>query len=97
MADTIRTEKHQSLTEIRQWDLDFTKDLSTGVTVISATAVHTPPSGTASIPTVGTIVTPIVPVRLGPLSVKGVHELIVTAIFSNNEKSTVKLLIPVDY
>jgi hypothetical protein len=97
MADMIKTTKHQSLTEIRQWDVDFTLDLSTGVTVISATAVHTPPSGTASIPTVGTVVSPIVPVRLGPLGVTGVHELLITATLSNSEKSTVKLLIPVDY
>lgn len=97
MADTIRTEKHQSKAEIRQWDLDFTDDLSDGVTVASATAVHTPPSGIASVPVVGAILDNVVPVKLGPLTVTGVHLLTVTATLSNGEKSEVRLQIPVDY
>jgi hypothetical protein len=97
MADTIKTVKHQSKAEIRQWDVDFTADLTEGVTVASATAVHIPPSGIASTPVVGSILDNVVPVKLGPLTVEGVHILIITATLSDAEKSEARLLIPVDY
>ena len=97
MADTIYPRKRQSLDKIRQWDIDFANDLPTGVTVSSATATHVPPSGSASTPTVGTISGNIVPVQLGPLSVTGVHYLIVTATFDNDNISEIKLVIRVDF
>jgi hypothetical protein len=97
MADTIKTEKHQSKAEKRQWDVDFSLDTPTGESVVSAVAVHTPPSGTASTPVVGSIVANVVPVMLGPLSVEGIHELKVSATLSNSEKIECLLLIPVDY
>ena len=95
MADKIAPKKLQSLAEIRQWDIDFGPDLPTGVTVDSATATHTPPSGAASTPTVGTITGDIVPVQLGPLSVVGTHVLSVLATYSNGEISEVQLSIKV--
>jgi hypothetical protein len=98
MADTFVTEKHQSVDEIRQWDIDFGPDLLDGVTVVSATAEHTPPTdGTEVPPTVGDIAEDIVPVRLGPLVEVGVHILQVLAVFSNGEKSEARLFIAVDY
>lgn len=97
MADFITSNKKQSLAEIRQWDFDFSPDLSSGVTVSSATATHTPPSGVASTPTVGTIAAGVVPVKLGPLSVTGIHYLSVLATYSNAEKSEIKLRITVDF
>jgi hypothetical protein len=97
MADTIKTEKHQSKAEKRQWDVDFSRDVPTGESVVSATAIHTPPSGTASTPVVGSIVDNVVPVMLGPLSVEGIHDLKISAILSNGEKVECLLQIPVDY
>lgn len=97
MADYIVSDKKQSLAEIRQWDFDFSPDLSSGVTVSSATATHTPPSGSASTPTVGTIAAGVVPVTLGPLAVTGTHYLRILATYSNSEKSEIKLRITVDF
>ena len=97
MADIITANKIQSKGEIRQWDIDFSADLQSGVTVVSATATHTPPSGTASTPPVGAIVNGVVPVRLGPLSVTGLHVLDILATYSDGEKSEVKLNILVEF
>ncbi len=95
MADKISPKKKQSLSEIRQWDIDFSLDLGSGVTVVSATASHVPPSGSASTPTVGSIVSNVVPVQLGPLTVTGLHTLSILATYSNGEKSEVQLSITV--
>jgi hypothetical protein len=97
MADTVVPDKHQSLREIRQWDIDYSLDLQVGVTVSSATATHIPPSGAASTPTVGVIVDDVVPVTLGPLTVTGKHTLLVLATYSNAERSEVRININVDY
>jgi hypothetical protein len=87
----------QSLKEIRTYFVDFTDDLPTGVTVSSATATHTPPSGDASTPVVVSTHAPIIEVTLGPLTVTGVHYLSVLATLSDTEKSEVKLTIPVNW
>jgi hypothetical protein len=97
MADSVSAAKHQSLAEIRQWDIDFSSDLETGVTVASATVTHIPPSGVASTPEIGTIAENIVPVRLGPLAVTGIHVLDVLAVLSDGEKSEMRVSITVDY
>ena len=99
MADTIPAypPKKQSKAEIRVWDVDYTRDLRTGVTVSSAVATHVPPSGSAFTPVVGTISANIVPVSLGPLTVLGTHYLIVTATLSDAQKSEVRIEIKVDY
>jgi len=97
MADIFNPAKHQSLIEIRQWDIDFSPDLPTGVAVTSATAVHIPPSGPATTPTVGAIALNIVPVKLGPLSVTGKHTLVVLATYANGEKSEARVRIHVEY
>ena len=97
MADVIDPLKHQSLAEIRQWDVDFSLDLPGAVTVASAAAVHIPPSGPASTPSVGAIVSNIVPVKLGPLSVTGQHILVVLATYSNGEKSEARIRIHVEF
>ena len=97
MADVFDPSKHQSLLEIRQWDVDFALDLSSGITVASAIAWHVPPSGAASTPTVGVIAGSIVPVKLGPLAVIGKHLLYVLATYSNGEKSEALVRIHVEY
>jgi len=98
MADKIISTKQQSLAEIRQWDFDFTADLETGVTVVSAEAMHIPPRGTtASTPEIGTIANNIVPVTLGPLDKKGWHTLAVIATLSDDELSELRVRIPVNF
>ena len=84
----------QSLTEVRTHFFDFTDDLPTGVTVSSATATHTPPSGSAGTPTVS-VSSPKVNVTLGTLSVAGVHLLSVLATLSDAEKSYIEAQIVV--
>lgn len=96
MATLIQT-SGQSLAETKIWDCDFTNYLPTGVTVSSATAVHYPPSGTASTPTVGTIVSNVVPVTLSGLTVKGTHYLRVLGTLSNGEVHEMRLIIPVNF
>ena len=91
MADVISATKKQSLNEIRQWDFDFSAEVVGVATISSAIATHTPPSGSAATPTVGTIVAGVVPVRLGPLAVDGSHKLTVLATHSDGAKSEVQL------
>jgi len=97
MADAITAKKRQSKAEIRIWDFDFTDDCIGGVTVLSATAAHIPPSGVATTPVVGVILGNVVPVKLGPLSVTGAHYLQCLATLSNTEKSEILLKIIVKF
>lgn len=97
MADKIIAGKKQSLAEIRTWDVDFTADLRGSATVSSATATHTPPSGSAATPSVGSIVANVVPVTLGPLTVTGTHLLDVLATCSDSEKLSVRIQFEVIY
>lgn len=88
----------QSLDEIRQWDFDFNDDLPTGVTISSAVAEHTPPSGDVGTVVVGSPSAGVVPVKLTLAAlVKGTHYLSCLATYSNGEKSEIKLAIPVDF
>lgn len=95
MATVRNATIQQSLAEKRQWDFDFNPDLPTGVTVSSATATHTPPSGSAETPTVGTIAAGVVPVRLDTLDVIGTHVLRCNATLSDGEISVIILVIEV--
>lgn len=86
----------QSSVEIRTHYVDFTADLPSGVTISSGTAVHTPPTGTATTPTVGAVMTgDILPVTVGPLTVTGRHIVTVTATLSDGQLSVARLVIPV--
>jgi len=96
MATFKLSNVEQSTAEVRTWVVDFTDDLLTGITVVSGTAVHTPPSGTASTPVIA-VSSPRVNATLGPLSVKGMHYLEVRATLSNAEISSVTISIPVGY
>jgi len=87
----------QSTTEVRTHFVSFANDLPSGVTVSGAAAVHTPPSGSAATPTVGTITAGIVPVTIGPLSITGRHILTITATLSNGDLSVARLIIPVEW
>lgn len=97
MADKIIAGKKQSLTEVRTWDFNFTLDLLGSATVSSATATHTPPSGSAATPTVGVIASNVVPVTLGPLAVTGTHYLDVLATLSDGQKSSMRIQFEVIY
>lgn len=84
--------------EVRTQYIDFTPDLPTGVTISSGTAVHTPPSGAATSPSVGVVMTgDILPVTIGPLSVVGRHIVTVTASLSDGQTSVARLVIPVEW
>jgi hypothetical protein len=88
----------QSTTEIRTHYVDFTSDLPSGVTVSSGTAVHSPPSGAATTPTVGAVQTgDILPVTVGPLTVTGRHVVTLTATLSSGDKSVARLIVPVQW
>lgn len=85
----------QSQPEIRKWIVDFTDDLPGGVTVSSAVATHTPPSGSAQSLS-PTTATPLVSVSLGPVTVSGVHYVLVTATLSDGQKATCTIAVPVE-
>lgn len=100
MATTITniSPAEQSMAEIRQWDVDFSNDCPTGVTVSSATATHIPPAGASAVtPSVGSISANVVPVTISTLAGVGVHWLVVVATLSNTNKSEVRIRIPVNY
>jgi len=96
MATYTSTKIQQSTGEIRKWTFDFTDDIPSGATVLSGTATHTPPSGSAASLTI-TASSPYVYVQLGPLTVTGIHFLDATATFSNGEKSEIRLTFTVNY
>lgn len=88
----------QATTETRTHYIDFTNDLPDGVTVSSATATHTPPSGgTAITPTVGVIASNVVPVTLTTPAPAGQHILSVLAMLSNGDTSAARLIVQVDW
>jgi hypothetical protein len=86
----------QSKVEIRTHYCDFALDLPTNVTIVSAIATHTPPSGLAVVPTV-VVQSPMVLVTLGPLTVLGEHLLSVLATLSDAEKTEIRLHLPVNW
>lgn len=92
MADVLSPKKEQAKGEIRDWEWDVTDDLKTGVTVSSATATHTPPSGASSTATC-TVASPVVSTRLGHLLVTGTHYLDVYATLSDGEISSIRFTI----
>jgi len=96
MATIVKVKQPQGQTEIKVYPTDFTGELLTGVTVASATATHTPPSGTATSPTVS-VSSPYVYVTVGALTVLGVHYVSVLATLSNTEKAEIVLVISVDH
>ena len=96
MATIVKVRNPQGITEIKNHPCDFTGELLTGVTVASATATHTPPSGAATTPTVS-VSSPYVYVTAGTLTVLGVHYISVLATLSNAEKAEIVLVISVDH
>lgn len=85
----------QSLAEVRARNISFAADLPGSVTVSSATATHTPPSGVASAPVVDIKADGTGTVTLGPVTVTGWHLVDVTANLSDGQKSQLRLVIPV--
>lgn len=83
---------YQSTDEIRTHTVDFTSALPTGGTVTTATATHTPPSGSATTPAVS-VSSPYVYITVGPLTVTGMHYVDVAATFSDGDKSTARIVI----
>lgn len=86
---THRQLGRQGKAEIRTYFFDFTDDLPSGVTLSSATATHTPPSGSASTPTVGSPSNNVVAVTLGVQTVDGDHYLRVLGTLSNSDKALI--------
>lgn len=87
---TFRQLGEQAKAEVRTYYFSFVNDLPSGVTVSSAAATHTPPSGSASTPTVGSITNNVVPVTLGVQTVDGDHYLNVVATLSNADKTQIR-------
>ena len=86
----------QAKAEIRKWTIDFTDDLPSAVTVASAIATHTPPSGVATVPTV-LAASPYVHATLPAQSVTGLHILDILATYSDAQKSAVRLNIEIPF
>ena len=100
--DTRVADRPQAPAEIRSWEVDFGPLLTskTGVTVSSATATHTPPSGSALTPTVLSVTTNVALVRLPAFAVGAIadgHFLDVLATCSNSEILHVRLVFNVAY
>ena len=95
MAKIVRADQ-QAMSEVKDYFIDFTESLPTGATVSSATATHTPPSGSASSPAVA-VASPVVTVTFGPLSVTGDHRVDILATLSDGEKPLVRLWVPVHF
>ena len=93
---TYRGEISQSVDEIRTHTIDYTLDLPTGGTVVSAQGPHIPPSGAAGTVTIA-VSGPYVYATLGPLSVVGQHYVSIIATFSDGQKSEVRLALNVFY
>lgn len=87
---------YQSTGEIRTHYIDLTPDLPTGVTVSSASAIHTPPSGAAVSPTCA-VSSPDVSVTVPALTVSGIHLVKVLATLSSGDKSEFLLIIPIKW
>jgi hypothetical protein len=88
------TEAHSSNTNYT-WPFDFTNDLPTAVTVSSASATHSPPSGAAVTPSC-VVASPYVNVNVAnAFTVVGTHHLTVTATLSDAQKVVQVLTIKV--
>lgn len=97
MADLIPSPLPQACGEIAQYDFDFAPQLPDGVSVVSASATHLPPSGSAGTIVIGSPVDNIVPIKLTvPIdAIEGYHILDVKASASNGLTPVIRLFIPV--
>lgn len=78
--------------EIATYPIDYTNDIPAGGTVVSASAVHHPPSGAAG--TIQcTVVNPYVYATIPGLSVNGVHYIDITAVISDTDTPVVRIAI----
>ena len=99
MATLIHSNVKQSLAEARDWDFDFNPDLKSGVTLSSVfSKTHIPPSGNAGTLAEGSIIDNVAPIRLtlGSL-VTGTHYLSCVGLFSNGEKSEIRVSFEVNF
>jgi hypothetical protein len=92
----VQIEEKLSTREKKTFCTDYTPSLASGVTVSSAVAVHTPPSGSALTPT-ASVVGPLVYVTLGKVTVVGTHTLSVVATLSDGEEIEVLYSIAVGW
>jgi hypothetical protein len=93
---TIRGPVAQSKAEVRTHVFDYTLDLLDGVTIASAAGVLTKPDNSTSAE-VATVVSPLVMIKIGPLSQAGQYLLDCNATCSDGEILNVRLVINVDY
>jgi hypothetical protein len=90
---TLDGDKSMSKTEVRPITVEGL-DLQTDETVTSATATHTPPSGSALTIT-PTVDTPFVNMLFGPFAVAGWHYVMVQVVGSDGSKPEVLYVINV--
>jgi hypothetical protein len=84
----------QSTRAVTTYTADFTNDLPAGGTVTGGTAIHVPPSGSAS--NITTVVSsPYIYATLPVQSVFGVHFVDVVATMSNGEQAVIRIPISV--
>ena len=83
-----------SITEIRPLSVKVL-DLQAAETVSTATAVHTPPSGSA-VTITPTVATPYVNMLAGPFTAIGRHYILVKPVGSAGSKPTVQFVFDVE-
>jgi hypothetical protein len=91
----IEIQASQSMAEKIPYSCEVT-NLPAGVTLVSGTATHIPPEGSATTPTI-TIVGSVAIVYFGPLSVKNAHELRVLLTYSDGSKYEFKHNVQVNF
>jgi hypothetical protein len=91
---TYADQQTQSTRSVHTYTADFANDLPTGGTVTAGTAIHIPPSGSAS--SVSILVdSPYIYATLPLQSVIGIHFVDVVATFNNGETSVIRIPISV--
>lgn len=84
-----------AVNETRVYPVTFASDLLTGASITTASVVHTPPSGSPTVPT-ATVATPIVYVTFAPGSVAGSHRLRISANVTNVGLPAETLIVTMD-
>ena len=93
---TIVHNVSQSSSAVIPWPCDFGNSMLTGDSVASAVITHTPPSGAATSPS-QVIASNIVYAVVGPLTVTGVHEVLVVETSASGYVDDILLIIRVDF
>jgi hypothetical protein len=90
MATFTEATISQGTYETRKWTADFSADIPTGGSITGGTAYHTPPTGSATTPTIA-YTTSTVTAQLASLTTFGNHYLDIVATYSNGETSQLRI------